>query len=535
MIGKYATFIRWGSIAVIVISLMVAMQSLPLQELAEPLENWIDSLGVWGPIVFGLIYIAATICFVPGFVLTVAGGALFGLLWGFVTVSISSVIGASLAFLISRYLARDKIQKMADSNPKFGAIDEAITEGGWKIVGLLRLSPAIPFNLQNYLYGLTKVDFVKYVLVSWVAMAPGTLLYVYVGHVAGLAASGGEAGFAKWALLIVGLLATIGVTFYITKLARSKLAETKAKSDDESNKKSDDSSESEDESNGNTKAIVYLVAAIAVVVLAIVAQFNKEAISGFVQSITGGPPEVEMQEAYESKPGGPMFDHSLLQDVLEKHVSKGGWVDYKKLKQSPKQLNEYITTLAVAPLEKLDRNEKLALLINAYNAFTLKLIVENYPLDSIKDIPAGKRWDDKRWKVGSNTWSLSQIEHEQVRPNFKKPRIHFALVCAAVGCPPLAQEVYQASKLESQLANQTDYVHLHSTWLQLDRQSKTIKLTKLYQWYGNDFEQYAGSVRKYVSEASGDFKSILQSGDEPSIEFLDYNWSLNDIRNKQPR
>lgn len=175
MTERTQTIIKWVCVAAMLGSVMWAMRALPTKELTESLQAWLETLGIWGPVVFGLIYVIATVCFVPGLILTIAAGAIFGLLTGFITVSISSVVGAACAFMISRYLARSKIEAMANSNPKFGAIDEAIREGGWKIVGLLRLSPAIPFNLQNYLYGLTKINFWPYVWVSWIAMAPGCL------------------------------------------------------------------------------------------------------------------------------------------------------------------------------------------------------------------------------------------------------------------------------------------------------------------------------------------------------------------------
>ena len=131
-----------------------------------------------------------------------------------------------MAFLIARYVARNKVAERAHSNRHFGAIDRAIDEGGWKIVSLLRLSPAIPFNLQNYLYGLTPVRFWPYVLTSWLAMLPGTLLYVYIGHVTGAAVGGQrERSTMKWAMLAIGLLATVAVTVYVTRLAKRKLKE----------------------------------------------------------------------------------------------------------------------------------------------------------------------------------------------------------------------------------------------------------------------------------------------------------------------
>ena len=115
---------------------------------------------------------------------------------------------------------------MAENNRHFDAIDKAIEEGGWKVVGLLRLSPAIPFNVQNYLYGLTKVKFWPYVLTSWIAMMPGTFMYIYLGNVSGAALGGDqEKSVGQWVLLGVGLLATVAVTVYITKLAKSKLDE----------------------------------------------------------------------------------------------------------------------------------------------------------------------------------------------------------------------------------------------------------------------------------------------------------------------
>ncbi len=534
MSARTRTIIQWTSAAVIIGSIMLAIRALPLNDLMEGLRTWIEGLGVWGPIVFALIYIVATVCFVPGAILTLAIGATFGLLVGFITVSIGSVIGAALAFLISRYVARGTIQRMADSSPKFGAIDEAISEGGWKIVGLLRLSPAIPFNLQNYLYGLTKIVFWKYVLVSWIAMAPGTFLYVYIGHIAGMAAGGESGGTGKWILLIVGLLATVLVTVYITRLAKGKLKETSVKDPDKDieskQQKRDDS-----KTGSATRPLVWAFVAVVFLAGAIAAQFQSEAIASLLGGVGGGPPAVEMQETWEVKRGGPTFDHGLFDQVLEQHVDEDGWVDYAGLKQDSSKLDQYIASLNEAPLETPGRNEKLALLINAYNAFTLKLIVENYPLESIKDIRARDRWEAERWKVGGQTWSLNQIEHEQIRPNFKEPRIHFALVCAAVGCPPLAKTAYRGETIETQLAAQTDYVHSHKTWLRVDGGNKTIHLTKLYQWYDGDFEQSAGTVVEFVASVSDEAAQLTADDSKPRVRYLDYDWALNDAKNRQPR
>lgn len=217
---------RWTAWLLILGSLFAILQSLPFDQAIGAANRWIAGLGWWGPVVLGLAYVIATILFVPGTILTLAAGALFGLGLGMVTVSLGSTAGAACAFLIARYGARDRVAAIADRNPKFGAIDRAIGEGGWKIVALLRLSPAIPFNLQNYLYGLTPVRFWPYVITSWLAMLPGTFLYVYLGHVTGAAIGDRrERTAGEWWMLVVGLLATAAVTVYVTRLARQKLKE----------------------------------------------------------------------------------------------------------------------------------------------------------------------------------------------------------------------------------------------------------------------------------------------------------------------
>jgi uncharacterized membrane protein YdjX (TVP38/TMEM64 family) len=188
----------------------------------------VDGLGFWGPVAFAAAYALAAVLLVPGAALTLAAGAVFGLFWGTFTVSIASTTAAAIAFLIARYLARGAVARRAERAPKFRAIDRAIGEGGWKIVALLRLSPAVPFTLLNYILGLTAIGFWPSLFASWISMLPGTLLYVYLGHVGKLgleAASRGEAtqSPAQLVLLVVGLLATLGVTLYVTRIARRAL------------------------------------------------------------------------------------------------------------------------------------------------------------------------------------------------------------------------------------------------------------------------------------------------------------------------
>ena len=189
--------------------------------------SWVEGLGFWGPVVFATGYAIATVAMVPGSLLTLAAGAIFGLGKGFATVFVGASIGATLAFLVSRYVARSWVEQKLEGHEKFAAIDRAI--GGLKIVVLLRLSPVFPFNLLNYALGLTRVKLRDYVI-AHLGMLPGTLLYVYYGRLAGAvaeAASGvqAERGAGYYAVLGLGLVATLVVTTIVTRIASRTLKE----------------------------------------------------------------------------------------------------------------------------------------------------------------------------------------------------------------------------------------------------------------------------------------------------------------------
>ena len=196
-------------------------------------KEWVEGLGLLGPLVFIVGYALAVVAFVPASLLTLASGAIFGLAAGTVYVFAAASLGSCLAFLVSRYVARQAVERKVASNRSFAAIDRAIGEQGRKIVFLLRLSPVFPFNLLNYALGLTKVRFGDYAIAS-LGMLPGTLLYVYSGRVGGeLAAAAGGAeiaqGHGQTALLVVGLMATVIVTTLVTRIARKALAEATGK------------------------------------------------------------------------------------------------------------------------------------------------------------------------------------------------------------------------------------------------------------------------------------------------------------------
>jgi uncharacterized membrane protein YdjX (TVP38/TMEM64 family) len=220
---------------VIVAALLVAVRVLPVKSYIVSALEWTENLGVWAPVFTVVLYVLACVLMVPGSIITIAAGFLFGLLWGTVVVSIASTIGACAAFLIGRTFARGWVQQKVADRPKFKAIDEAVGKQGFKIVLLTRLSPIFPFNLLNYAYGLTKVRFWQYVVASWLGMLPGTIMFVYFGRAAKslteIAAGDSQDQLATRIFLLLGLIIAIGVVVFVTHVARKALHQAVAQSD----------------------------------------------------------------------------------------------------------------------------------------------------------------------------------------------------------------------------------------------------------------------------------------------------------------
>ena len=209
--------------AVVAAVIVAAMFTVDVRGLWRETLGMIERLGPWGPVIFVLIYVVSAVLLVPSSALTLSAGALFGMGLGSVLVSVGATLGATAAFLVGRYFARDWVAKKIEGNTAFAVIDRAVVAEGWKMVGLTRLSPAFPFTLLNYAFGLTRVSLRDYVLASWIGMMPGTVVYVYVGS---LVRASGERDrtTVEWVFSGVGLIATIGVTVFVTRLACAALA-----------------------------------------------------------------------------------------------------------------------------------------------------------------------------------------------------------------------------------------------------------------------------------------------------------------------
>lgn len=208
---------------VLALGLFVALRFLRIQEWLKPVLDWMGRLGAWGPVLFIAIYILATVLCVPGSVLTLGAGAIFGLAMGSACVSAGATAGATAAFLLGRYVARTAIARKLEANEKLAAIDSAVAREGWKIVFLTRLSPVFPFTLLNYAFSLTRVSLGQYVLASWIGMMPGTVTYVYLGSLARVGSTPRPVATGEWTLYGSGLVATIAVTIFVTRLARGAL------------------------------------------------------------------------------------------------------------------------------------------------------------------------------------------------------------------------------------------------------------------------------------------------------------------------
>lgn len=210
-------------ILLVVGGLLFALSKSGIGEQISDLGEKVAGYGLPGLIAFVALYVVASIIFLPASVLTLAAGGAWGVVTGTIIVSIASTLAAACSFLVGRHLARDWVREKTRNMPVFKAIESAVDEEGWKMVGLTRLTPVFPFTLLNYAYGITAVKFWPYVIASWIGMLPGTILYVYLGKIAKDAVAGTESTTAGWVLKMVALLATIAVTVMITKSAKKAL------------------------------------------------------------------------------------------------------------------------------------------------------------------------------------------------------------------------------------------------------------------------------------------------------------------------
>jgi hypothetical protein len=236
-------------------------------------------------------------------------------------------------------------------------------------------------------------------------------------------------------------------------------------------------------------------------------------------------PTAEVKQTVEETPPPPpavqpeiqALSHTDWNILLQKHVSTSGKVNYAGFKADKRALEHYLALLADNPPQSdWSRKEKMAYWINAYNAFTIQLITENYPVSSIMKLDGGKTWDVKRIVLGGKSYSLNQIENEILRPQFKDARIHFAVNCAAKSCPPLWNQAFTAENLNSALDRRARQFINNSQYNKLSGSS--ISVSKIFEWYAGDFGDLIAYLNAYVS-------TPIDSN--ARIQYMEYNWDLN--------
>ncbi len=249
----------------------------------------------------------------------------------------------------------------------------------------------------------------------------------------------------------------------------------------------------------------------------------------------------------------PVFDTSDYAHVLKTHVDQDHMVDYRALKKNRIRLDRFVKSLGsleAGRYEKWTDDQKIAFLINAYNAITIKIILDHYPIqsswwrslkypkNSIRQI--GGVFDEIEHTLMGRAVTLDHIEHQMLRKDFNEPRIHLALVCAAVSCPPLRQEPYVGHRLDAQLRDQSVAFLANAEKCRIDRKDDTVYLSSIFKWFGEDFiESYAPkkgfdghgkkerAVLNFAQEVLGKADSHYLRTQEYSVEYLDYDWSLN--------
>jgi len=219
----------------------------------------------------------------------------------------------------------------------------------------------------------------------------------------------------------------------------------------------------------------------------------------------------------------PKINHNLWTNLLQQYVSVDGEVNYQGFIKDKIQLENYLNTLSENPIgSNWSDAEQMAYWINAYNAFTVKLIVDHYPLESIKDISNGilsKPWDIKFFKIGGVDFDLNTIEHEILRKDFSEPRIHFAINCASFSCPKLRNEAFVAERLEEQLEDQAQSF-INNPDKNIINEKET-KLSKIFNWFESDFTKQE-SIASFIKKRHDSFN------EKNKVEYLEYIWTLNE-------
>ena len=500
--GRGGALLKLAILAILLIGGYVAAARTPLGAYLtrEGIGEAIELLrgNPWAPLIFVATYATATALAVPGTILTLAGGAVFGFYWGTLFNFVAANIGANAAFVLARTLGGDGVRRlMGDDSAALRKLDRVVGKHGFRGLLTLRLIPLVPFNALNFGSGLVALKWRTYAVATLVGILPGTAVYTFFADslLQGSLEASRDALYSV--LLAGGLLLLLSFLPAILKRLGVRLP--------------------------GMSAIVLPLVGLSL----------------------AGRPASPLQEA-GARPQLP--DHSALTQVLAT-VVEGPVVNYSRLAADPAGLERYIAALASterSALEAANRDDRLAFWINAYNACMLKRVIEHYPIRKaggllrLKNAAAG-RPENSVWQiddvftgahcpVAGADRSQDEIEHDIIRP-MGDPRIHLAINCAALSCPPLVPQAYRGATLDRQLDERVmafvrDPAHFE---VSLTDGTPTVTTNRVLDWFNEDFGGHEGVLAffaEYLDGADRDAVADPRAG----LAFFDYDWTLNDTR-----
>lgn len=418
----------------------------------------------WAAPVFVLTYAVVASLGLPGTPLTLAGGAIFGAVAGTGLNWLGATLGATGAFLLARALGRDAVRSLLGK--RAGALDALSGSKAFLPLLRLRLIPIVPFNALNFGAGLAGVRPGTYIASTALGIIPGTAIYTYFADALLAGVDGARQAAFQQVLIAAALLVALS---FVPTLA---------------------------------KKMGWLAAAFALAV---------------------APAQPALAQT---------VDHGPWSAMLAEHTTDG-MVDYDAFQRDPR-FAAYLRQLDGVAVASLSRDERLAFWINVYNAYTIALINSRNERRSIRNIskvlgiPLKSPWAERIVRAGGRELTLDEVEHEIIRREFDEPRIHVALVCAAIGCPPLRNEAFVASRLDAQLDEQARRFISDATKNRVDVAARTVYGSPIFTWYREDFGDTLAGVgafwARYVDDPAA--RALLRSGDFRWVD-TEYDWSLN--------
>jgi uncharacterized membrane protein YdjX (TVP38/TMEM64 family) len=470
-VTKKSAMLKLVILAGIIVAVVLTARALGLGRYTDPavLVGAIrDSRSLpAAPLLFILAYAVVASFGLPGTPLTLAGGAIFGVVGGTLYNWIGASIGATGAYLLARALGKDAIRSLLG---KRGEKLDSLTEAGG-FMGLLRLRliPAVPFNALNFGAGLAGMKARDYVAATALGILPGTAVYTYFAD----SLLAGAEGAKQQALVRVAIAGALLIMLsFIPTLARR---------------------------------------------LGWIAPTSGAALLLCLATSSGAQP----------------VDHSTFDVLLKRHVVDG-MVDYDAFKTSP-EFAGYLASLDKVNPAVLPEKERIAFWVNVYNAFTIQLINKHNERQSIRNINKTGGvfkfygpWREQLVKAGGKVYHLDNVEHDILRKEFKEPRIHFALVCAAMGCPPLRSEAYTGAALDEQLEDQGKIFMNNPTKNRVDVGANLFNWSLVFEKFGGDFGPDAKAVGRYAARylPQGPERALLEKGGFKTRQ-LPYDWTLN--------